>query len=286
MRFALAFLLVVLIATSVFGLEKTAYKMAEDFGTEVLYDGALQYYYYIPCPTYSWFWAFSGWSPGDIIGCCFNIPDQGTGGWDVCDPVICGNVQQIRILDFAGYGTIYPGLFTFELDGYCSPEGCYGPTRPFLHLWNSGPLESGFGWNYYESLYFCISLCLLWPSYDAEPYIVTATMTGTEGSYPAWGFDNISTPLGSGCVMHDIGCLPAIYPRSTCGGPEPAARSGYIGTYMFEHWPPLGFADGADTTPNASQFGYVELAWRTYFICVGPSGAEPTTWGKIKSMYK
>jgi hypothetical protein len=45
-----------LIATSAFSvehLERQAYQMREDFGTEWLHDGALQYYCYISCPTYS-----------------------------------------------------------------------------------------------------------------------------------------------------------------------------------------------------------------------------------------
>ena len=49
--------LMLLLATPAFSvghLEKQAYQMRDDFGTERLYDGALQYYY-IPCPTYSWF---------------------------------------------------------------------------------------------------------------------------------------------------------------------------------------------------------------------------------------
>jgi hypothetical protein len=63
-------------------------------------------------------------------------------------------------------------------------------------------------------------------------------------------------------------------------------RSGYIGTYAFEHWPPLPLADGGDTTPDASQYGYVDLAWCTDIYCWGPSSEQPTTWGAIKTMYK
>ena len=80
MKLWLALGLVLLLATSAFGLESKAYQLREDFGTEPTYDGALQYYYYIPCPTYSWFWAFTGWAVGDMIGVCFTIGDQGTGG--------------------------------------------------------------------------------------------------------------------------------------------------------------------------------------------------------------
>ena len=75
----LVFALVLILATSAFGLEKKAYQMREDFGMAPEYDGALQYYYYIPCPTYSWFWAFTGWVPGEVIGMGFAIGSQGTG---------------------------------------------------------------------------------------------------------------------------------------------------------------------------------------------------------------
>jgi hypothetical protein len=37
------------------------------------------------------------------------------------------------------------------------------------------------------------------------------------------------------------------------------------------------------------RYGFVEAAWRMYFICTGPTfsetGAQPTTWGAIKSIY-
>jgi hypothetical protein len=68
--------LVLVLATSAFGLEKKAWQLKDDFGVEPQYDGALQYYYYIPCPTYSWFWAYTGWDIGDIIGVTFCIGDS------------------------------------------------------------------------------------------------------------------------------------------------------------------------------------------------------------------
>ncbi len=98
----LALVLVLVLATSVFGFEKKAYQMRDDFGTEPLYDWALQYYYYIPCPTYSWFWAYSGFAPGDIVGAWYTIGDAGTGGYDPCDPEQCMVLEQFRVLDFAG----------------------------------------------------------------------------------------------------------------------------------------------------------------------------------------
>jgi len=284
MRLCIVLALVLVLATSAFAVEKKAYQMREDFGTEPLYDGALQYYYYIPCPTYSWFWAFTGWVPGEIIGECFNIGDEGTGGYGPLDPATCHELEQFRILDFAGYGTVYPGMFTVEFDVYCAPEACCGPTAPVTHLWNSGPVETHYAWNY-----FLVDppLCLT-PCWDLDNFsvVLTATHVGTDGIYPAWGFDNISTAIETGCILHDLGCLPAIYPRGWCGGMDPKVHSGYIGTFPFEYWPPLMFADGRDTTPDGTMFGGIELAWRLYIICEGPTATTPSTWGNIKSMYE
>ncbi len=281
----LVMLLVLLIATSVLSvehLEKHAYQMRDDFGSEPLYDSALQYYYYIPCPTYSWFWAFSGWIPGDIVGAYFRIGDVSTGGWPELDPGNCHTLEAIRMLDFAGYGTVYPGLFTVEFDVYCSGTS----QSPFLPLWNSGPVETSRGWNYILvdpplSICPCCEYDLMYPS-----VIVTMTMVGTEAYYPAIGLDNISTPLGLGCEMHDISCLPAVYPRADCGGAEPAVHSGYVGLTPFEFWPPLGLLDGRDGTPDGSEFGFVEWVLTLYIGCSGPSGVETSTWGAIKAMYR
>jgi hypothetical protein len=283
-RFAMVLALVPVLATSTFALEKKAYQMKEDFGTEPLYDCALQYYYYVPCPTYSWFWAFSGWSPGDIIGMCFNIGDEATGGWGVCDPYVCHEIGQIRVLDFSGYGTVYPGLFTVQFDAYCAPEACCGPYAPVVHLWSSGPLETHYAWNYFD-VHPPLPLTTCWAS-DNFGFVLTATMTGSEGGYPAWGFDNISTALETGCLMHDVGCLPVVHPRGACGGIDPKVHTGYIGTFPFEYWPPAEFCDGRDTTPGCSQFGSVELAWRVYMFCSGPDATKPSTWGNLKSMYE
>jgi hypothetical protein len=272
-------LLVLVLATSAFGLEKKAYQMKEDFGTEGLYDGALQFYYYMPCPTYSWFWAYSGWTPGDIVGMGFPIGAQGTGGYDVLDPDNCRVLEQFRILDFAGYGTVYPGLFTVEFDVWCGVE------HPHVHLWNSGPIETHFAWNYFlvdPPLEFCN--CIKSPL-GYPVVLLTATHIGTDGAYPAWGFDNISTPIEKGCVLHDLSCMPGFYPR-TAPGSDPATNvhGGYFG--LDPQNEPIGIPDGDDTTPDVSQFGYIELAWRLYIICSGPTDAQPSTWSNIKAMYK
>ncbi len=282
MRLCIVLALVLVLASSAFALERKAYQMKEDFGTEPLYDGTLHYYYYIPCPTYGWFWCFTGWTPGEIIGQCFTLGDQGTGGADPLDPAICHTLEQIRILDFAGYGTVYPGKFTIEFDVYCADE-CCGAAVPVTHLWNSGPVETGFAWNYIPVDPF---VCLT-PCYNGDvSFVVTATHTGTDGIYPAWGLDNISTSIETGCVLHDYGCLPAVYPRMACGTVGPMVHGGYIGTYPFEYWPPQAFLDGADTTPDGTQFGAIELAWRVYIGCAGPTATEPSSWGNIKSMYR
>ncbi len=284
-RSLLVVLFVSLLATSAFPvghLEQHAFQMKEDFGVGPPYDNALQYYYYVPCPTDSWFWGFFGWVPGDILGACFRIGDVSTGGWSELDPGNCNTLEAMRILDFAGYGTIYPGLFTVEFDVYCSGTS----QNPFTRLWNSGPAETRKGWNYIRidpplSVCSCCEYGLMYPN-----IAVTMTMVGQDAAYPYIGFDNICAPVESGCEMHDIGCLPAVYPRGQCGGPEPEVHSGYVGLSPFEFWPPLGFVDGCDTTADVSQFGFIEWVLTLYVGCSGPSGAEPSSWGSIKAMYK
>ena len=274
--------LVLVLATPAFGLEKKAYQMRDDFGMEPQYDGALCYYYYVPCPTYAWFWSYTGWDVGDIIGMTFCIGDQGTNGFDPLDPLNCQEIDQLRILDFAGYGTVYPGLFTVEFDLWCA-DGA-------IHVWNSGPFETGFAWNYVPvDPPVCVTECygLTTDCCDVGtlPVLMTATHTGTNGIYPAWGMDNISTALEVACVMHDLGCLPAVYPRTspcTVGG----TKSGYFGNGAFTYLPPQGFLDGDDSTSDGSMFGFIELAWRVYVVCSGPTATEPSTWGNIKSMYR
>jgi hypothetical protein len=265
------------------------YKMQEDYSLEPLYDCALQYYYYIPCPTYSWFWGVYGWKPGDILGASFRIGDTGTGGCDPCDPWCCTALEYIRILDLAGYGSIYPGIFTIEMDVWCSDASM----NPFKHIWNSGPLETGFGWNYIETpglhglpIVDCYDSDLEYPS-----IIVTMTCTGTNGVYPMVGFDNVGTAVRTGCQMHDSGCLPVQYPRDAAGNAAPSVRSGYVGRYCFEHWPPLGIPDGDHARQQAMSFnGFAEVAWRIYLEshcpCLSPAGVQGTTWSGIKSLYR
>ncbi len=249
--------------------EAEAYQMADDFGTALPHhECALQYYYYVPCPTYSWFWAYSGWTPGDMIGACFTVGEEGTGGFDICTE-LCYDVVGIRVLDFAGYGTVYPGLFTFEMDFYC---GDY-TAEPRVHLWNSRPLESHLGWNYFEIDPPVVLSCPGHEYGDMTNMVVTMTMIGVEGVYPAVGFDNVSTPAEAGCEMHDRGSMPAVYPRKPAGSMGTAVRSGYIGTYPFEHWPPLSFPDGkhAGDPAGPTWYGYAELAWRLCVFCDYPT---------------
>jgi hypothetical protein len=263
--------LILMVATSAFCLDKKAYQFREDFGVEGLNETALQYYYYIPCPTYNWFFAYSGWHVGDILGVYYSVGDQGTGGYAPYDPLNCHTLERIRVLDFAGYGTVYVGWYTFELDVWCPP--C-----PLVHLWKSGPCETHFGWNYFDVI---PPLCLT-PCFDGEhlTFVVTATMTGAYEGYPAWGFDNIGDPVNRSCTMHDIGCLPATYPRMS-------VNSGYFGNGDYcQYDPPMMVKDGYDTTPDGSMYGFLELGWRVYLGCYGTTPAEATTWGNIKSMYR
>jgi hypothetical protein len=171
-----------------------------------------------------------------------------------------------------------------EFDVYCSDEhGC--PVGP--SLWNSGPMETDFAWNYIDvdpPLELCN--CLVDPGDPGSGprILVTATHTGTDGIYPQWGMDNISTAIEEGCPMHDRGCLPALYPRphSSHYG---LIHSGYYG-WDFNQCPPLWFKDGRDTTPDGTQYGFIELTWRLYITCGGPSANQPSTWSSIKSMYR
>lgn len=242
------------------------YTMTEE--TEPLMDCALQYYYFIPSPTHSWFWAYSGWEYGDIVGACFRVGDEGTDEYHQCDPIYCSRLERIRVLDFAGYGTVYPGLFTVLFDVYCADE----TLEPLSHLWCSGPRELGFGWNHIVvDPAVDISAC-----YESEymfpRVVVTMTMIGSYGVYPRLGFDNVSTPFDLGHEMHDSGCLPAVYPRSGFGGSEPRVHSGYVGTQPFENWPPVPLPDGKHLVDpgGATWFGYAEAAWRIYLKCAGP----------------
>jgi hypothetical protein len=266
-------------------LEVKPYQFRDD--NEPMYDCALQYYYYIPCPTYSWFWGYSGWEPGDVLGASFTIGDQGTGGFPPGDIYNCDWLEGIQVLDLSGCGVYYPGLFTIELDVYCADER----GRPCDHLWNSGPLETDLGWNYF----FVDPPVHLFPScqdyYQHPSIVVTMTFTGKEGGYPVIGFDNIGTAVDAGCLMHDYGCYPAHYPRSWVGGDQPRVHSGYVGSYAFEYWPPLALPDGMHAGGGIpATYGYAEAAWRAYVLCEGwtkcPEGVRPTSWGGIKDLYK
>jgi hypothetical protein len=277
MRYSTIVLLLCLVA-SASGFTGSPYQMREDFGVDPLYDCRLNYYYYVPCPTYSWFWGFQGWEPGDRIGAWFRPGDQGTSGFDPCDPDSCLLIEQFRIMDFAGYGTIYPGLFTVEFDFWPADyDGC--PTGP--PLWSSGPVETGHGWNY-------IVPADLVNIYPHDTILITATSVGTEGQFPIWATDNVSTPVLYGCELHDYCCLPLLYPRPYVSHFS-SMHSGYYGQ-GFTHCPPQWFKDSRDTTHDGTQWGYAELAWRLYLVCSGTSGVEPRdggmTWGDIKALYR
>ena len=285
---ALSIFVIVLVLVAVGSanaVETRAFQMRDDYGMERLSNCSLQYYYYIPCPTYSWFWAFSGWDPGDIIGAWFQIGDVSTGGFNPCDPADCHLLEEFRVLDFAGYGQIHSGLFTVEFDVYCADEyGC--PVGP--SLWNSGRRETGFGWNYIDVVP-PVSICGCsfnpGPPPSAPRILITATSVGTDAIYPAWGCDNISTHVEEGCSMHDIGCLPSLYPRPYNSN-YTALHSGYYGNGNFAYCPPQWFLDGNDTTPDGTQYGFVELTWGLYVACLGPTEVMPTTWSSIKSIYR
>jgi hypothetical protein len=275
-------MVMLVIAASAAAFETRAYQAKEDFSVEHLSDCVQQYYYYIPCPTHSWFWAFTGWEPGDVIGEWYQVGDASTGTVSACDPANCLAIDQIRFVSFSGYGCTYPwyeGLHTQEFDVYCSDEnGC--PVGP--SLWNSGPVEPCEGFNYLP-VDPPVSLCGC--SGETGPRILlTATHVGTDSHYPSWGLDNISSALRHGCAMHDDGCLPALYPRPYADH-YASIHSGFFGN-GFEYCPPQWFRDPRDTTPDCTLYGHLELAWSIYLSCTGPSPTRPATWSSIKSMYR
>jgi hypothetical protein len=122
------------------------------------------------------------------------------------------------------------------------------------------------------------------PPWGYPRFLVTATTVGANGTYPAWGMDNISTPVSMACAMHDYGSCPALYPRPYQSHYS-KIHTGYYGTdFHFRYCPPIWFLDGRDSTGQV--YGFIELAWRVYLVNSGPTATEPTTWGNIKSMYK
>jgi hypothetical protein len=264
---------------------KQAFEMRDDFGMEGLSDCYLQYYYYGPCPTNSWFWGFyqGGWQ---IWGAHFQVGDISMETGEACDPYACHQLETIRWLDFAGYGTVYPGLFAMCFDVYCSDEeGC--PVGPAL--WTGEPWNTMMGWNYVPvEPPLCLSTCCIDPGPPPRGprILILGTECGELGTYPQMGADNISTYLNMNCEMHDMSSYPMLYPRPY-NSHYGTVHSGWYGDvgYLF-YCPPRWLCDGRDTSADCATYGFIELAWRIYLSCTGPSGAEPSTWGSIKSMYK
>lgn len=276
--------LLVLMTAAARAYEAKEYQLSESFSLATAEECYLQYYYYIPCPTQSWFWGFFEWEYNDVIGQYFVIGDASTGIYDPCDPQECHTLDRFRVLDFAGYGSMYPGDFTVEFDVWCADaDGC--PVGP--SLWNSGPVETVHNWGFIDvdPPIFLTSCCIdPGPPPEYPRILITATHVGSDATYPRWGTDNISAPIAEACEMHDIGCLNALYPRPTSSH-YTTIHSGYYGV-DFTYCPPLWFLDGDDTSAGGTDFGYVEFAWRLYLLCEGPDAVEPTSWGVIKNMYR
>jgi hypothetical protein len=267
---------------SVPAMEIERLQMRDDFGTAALQDCFLQYYYFIPCPSYSWFWGIYDWECNSRVGAYFVVGDASTGGLSTCNPQQCMQISGVRVLDFFGLGSVYPGLFTVEFDVYCSDEfGCpIGPS-----LWNSGPVEVEPNWDVIPiTPALSVAGCAVDPGPPASSprILVTAKHIGTDCTYPQWAMDDISDPLLRSCQMHDKGCLTALYPRPASSHYD-NMHSGYYGV-DFEHCPPQWFRDGLDSTIGADLYGYVELAWRILLVCPNPT--ESTTWGDVKSLYR
>jgi hypothetical protein len=155
-------------------------------------------------------------------------------------------------------------------------------------LWCSGETELGYGWNYIElNPPISVCGCSVEPGEPpSAPRILIAATNLSEYAcfYPEWGCDNISTQVLNGCEMHEFGCLGALYPRPY-NSYYSTMHSGFYGQ-NFEYCPPEWFRDQGDTTPDATEYGYVELAWRIYLVCNGPTAAKSATWGGIKAMYR
>jgi hypothetical protein len=269
----IASLMVLLTAPLALGFESGAFQVREDFGTDPLNECYINYYYYIPCPSSSWFWWFHGWEPRQVVGAWFQGGDPsmtastGCPPYVTCDPTSVQSVSRFRVLDYAGYGTVYPGLGTVEFNIWCC-DGAGCPVGPAI--WGSGPMElcSG-GWNYISvNPPVSVAACNTVPDPAGHPrFLITATNVGSQPNYPKWGFDNISKPLSLGCQMHDYGCCPALYPRPSVSH-YGTIHSGDYGV-DFTHCPPRWFADPGDLT--GSEYGYLELAWRVY-MPAHPSG--------------
>jgi hypothetical protein len=270
-------------ATSAAADAPRAYLVRDDFGAEPLYDCYLSYYYYIPCPTYSWFWMFDGYAPGDIVGAWFQVGDPSTGGGATCDPSGCFDLDRLRFLEFTGYAN-YPRFepdFAVEYDIYCADEyGC--PVGPAL--WHNDNMRSNVGWTYIDfATPLSLCSCGTQPGGGAR-VLITVKHIGEYSDYCAWGVDDLAHPITEGCAMHENGCLPALYPRPG-NSHYSTMHSGYYGNWTFQYCPPQGFSDHGNTQ-GAEPYGYCEWAVRLYLGCSGPSDVEPMSWGKIKSLYR
>jgi hypothetical protein len=283
---AVAVAVITLACGSLLALEKRSYCIKDDVRVETFQDCFLQYYYHIPCesPTESWFWALYDWRRDDIIGQVFTIGDMSMSGYASCDSAECHHITGLRVLDFADYSQAYPGLYTVRYDVYCADElGC--PAGP--PLWSSDPVEPVSEWSIVpiDPPIGLTECCIDTGPPPLSPRIlVTATHIGSDCTYPQWGLDNISTAIEQGCDLHELGCLPALYPRPELGYYS-TIHSGYYGL-DFEHCPPIWFLDGDDTTEDGSLYGHIELAWRLYISCLGPVAVQPTTWGSLKALYR
>jgi hypothetical protein len=288
--FALLLVFVSLSCGLAFG--QRAFQFKEDYDVEPLTECMLQYYYYVPCPTYAWFWSYYYWDTGDVAGTWFDIGDMSTGGFGACDPTECMTLDRIRILnmgaicqDWQGYGT-YPGAYV-HFDVYCADD-LGRPVGP--SLWNSGTmLLEDPGWNYI-TVDPPLSICPCATGLGSPPSSprVLATVTVEPGA-PGWcmelGADNISDTVKDGCLMHDYGCLPALYPRPHVGH-YPTMHSAFYRQLGVTYDPPKFIRDRNDTTPDRTQYGYVELAWRIYLSCTGPSETAPSSWSSLKSLFR
>jgi hypothetical protein len=207
------------------------------------------------------------------------------GGSAPCDPRSCFTLDRVRLLEFTGYGN-YPEdspWFAITYSIYCADDnGC--PVGP--PLWQDNHTRTAErGWTYID-IVPPLSLCPCTTQPGDYPRILfTVTHVGRGSDELLWGTDNIRNPVSQSCNMHDVSCLPAVYPRPY-NSHYGTMHSGYYGNGGFQYCPPSWLKDMADSTPDGSLYGFCELAMRVYLSCSGPSRTESVSWGSIKSLYR
>ncbi|NNE43619.1 MAG: hypothetical protein HKN12_05385, partial [Gemmatimonadetes bacterium] len=115
----------VVFATSALALEKTSMKMTEDRGDDWGATNTVSIAYYNNCTGWGWVW--SGWSPGESFGVCY---DAGSAG--------C-TLNTTWALTFSPAPSGYGFTGTIQVEDACDCSGSVLASQPYL----GGPS----GWN-------------------------------------------------------------------------------------------------------------------------------------------